>query len=205
MWNRTRKFLKTIREIIWPLLEPLENSAPEEINEADSKWNDDEVDLILNYIEKYQESEEERRRTVESKSIIFIGTFGIATVLLTNLVHQLILTDGVTFSFFKLFILGLITLAIVYLCRAVWFSVRVLERKGYHAIKFPKFILSDSIDKKRRIAIEKYNNIKKDQDIINLKVDYMTMTQEYFKRAIIVIGLFSIIILLFNAILFIGS
>ncbi|MFT8930742.1 MAG: hypothetical protein ABF969_15570, partial [Sporolactobacillus sp.] len=38
-----------------------------------------------------------------------------------------------------------------------------------------------------------YNTTKRNSSIINLKADYMTMAQEYFKRAIIQIAAFSIL------------
>lgn len=61
---------------------------------------------------------------------------------------------------------------------------------------FPKFMLDESQDKKKQIIIIQYNNTKKNQNEINIKVDYMTMAQEYFKRAIVVVATFSIIVFL---------
>ena len=45
-------------------------------------------------------------------------------------------------------------------------------------------MLEDSNDKKKMILVKKYNAIIQNQKEINIKVDYMTMAQEYFKRAV---------------------
>ncbi len=193
-FKKARKVFIDIRELIWPLLEPLEESKQNEINETDCFWNIKEEDFILRYVEKYSESEENRKKEVESKSTIFIGTFGVVTAVLISLTKELILNDSAPVTFSKLLLICMMTLAIIYLCRAIWFSIKALERRKYYTMGFPKFMLNESTDKKRQIIIMQYNNTKKNQDEINIKVDYMTMAQEYFKRAIVVVATFSVIV-----------
>ena len=194
MWNKRFKVLKDIRELIWPLLEPLEASKPKEINESECLWNDNEVDMILQYVEKYSESEESRKKEVESKTTIFVGTFGVATAVLINLTKDLIFNNSVSYTLLRLLIISIMTLAIIYLCRAIWFSIKALERRKYFTMGCPKFMIDDSKNKKKKIIIRQYNNVKKNQSEINIKVDYMTMAQEYFKRAIFVVATFSVIV-----------
>ncbi len=193
-FKKVLKVFIDIRELIWPLLEPLEESKQNEINETDCFWKSKEEDFILSYVEKYSESEENRKKEVESKSTIFIGTFGVVTAVLISLTKELILNDSVPVTFSKLLLICMMTLAIIYLCRAIWFSIKALERRKYFTMGFPKFMLDESTDKKRQIIIMQYNNTKKNQDEINIKVDYMTMAQEYFKRAIVVVATFSVIV-----------
>jgi hypothetical protein len=193
-FKKVLKVFIDIRELIWPLLEPLEESKQKEINETDCFWNSKEEDFILRYVEKYSESEENRKKEVESKSTIFIGTFGVVTAVLISLTKELILNDSVPVTFSKLLLICMMTLAIIYLCRAIWFSIKALERRKYFTMGFPKFMLNESTDKKRQIIIMQYNNTKKNQDEINIKVGYMTMAQEYFKRAIVVVATFSVIV-----------
>jgi len=195
MLVRIKNAAHNFREIIWPLLAPLEETSPKQISEADCKWNNDETDMMLEYVEKYSISEEKRKKEVESKSTLFIGTFGVATAILINLVKDMLFNETVPHTAFVLFLICMMTLAIIYLCRAIWFSIKALERRNYSTMGFPNFMLSDCTDKKQRIIIKYYNNTKKNQDEINIKVDYMTMAQEYFKRAIVVVALFSGIVL----------
>ncbi len=190
------KLVINIREILWPLLEPLKKSSPKKISESDCMWNNNDTDMILKYIEKYSESEEKRKKEVESKSTIFIGTFGVATAVLINLIKDMVLNNTVAYTPFRLFLICMMTLSIIYLCRAIWFSIKALERRNYYTMGFPDFMLTECDDKKKKIIIMQYNNVKKNQHEINVKVDYMTMAQEYFKRAIIVVALFSFIVLM---------
>ena len=187
--------LNKIREYIWPLLEPLEEVVPKEIKVKDCNWKDDETDLMLSYIEKYAENEESRKSQVESKATVFIGTFAVVITVLLNLVKDILVKDtSSTNNSNNIVVVLVMILAIIYLCRAIWFSIKALERRRYYSFGFPDFMLSDSDIKKKKIIVTHYNNIKKNQLEINLKVDYMTMAQEYFKRAIIVVCGFSILI-----------
>ncbi len=196
MLNKAGKLIKYIRELVWPILEPLEKTEPIKISELDCMWANEEVDLILQYIEKYKENEDKRKSEVESKSTIFIGTFGVAITVLINLIINMILTNQ-THTILKLFIICIMTFAIIYLCRAIWFSIKALERKNYFTLGFPNSLLSDAGDKKREIIICQYNNISKNRDLINLKVDYMNMAHEYFKRTIMVVTIFSSLLLFY--------
>lgn len=196
MWDSIKKLMANIRELIWPLLKPPKERSPRKISETDCIWNDNETEMILQYVEKYYESEENRKKEVESKSTIFIGTFGVATAVLINLTKDMIFNNTVSHTPFRLLLIFMMTLAIIYLCRAIWFSIKALERRRYYAIGFPNYMINDSNDKKKQIIIQQYNNTKKNQNEINIKVDYMTMAQEYFKRAIVVVALFSCIVLI---------
>lgn len=189
--------LNNIREYIWPLLEPLEEVVPKEIEVEGCKWKDDETDLMLSYIEKYVVNEESRKSQVESKATVFIGTFSVVITVLLSLVKDILIEDASsTNNSNNIVVVLVMILAIIYLCRAIWFSIKVLERRRYYSFGFPDFMLSgdDSTIKKKKIIVAHYNNIKKNNIEINLKVDYMAMAQEYFKRAIIVVSGFSILI-----------
>ena len=82
--------------------------------------------------------------------------------------------------------------------RTVWFSVKALERKNYYSTSIDDFFI-DSVDESyyKQLIAEIANKMRKNAITINAKVDNMTMAQEYFKRAIVVVALYSFIILLF--------
>ena len=67
------KTLKSIREFFWPLLDPLDEVSIRQITIEDCKFNDDEIDMELKYLEDNKRSEEDRKKEVESKATIFIG------------------------------------------------------------------------------------------------------------------------------------
>lgn len=194
---KTSKILKDIREVLWPILDPLEDDVKiKTINESDCEFNEQEVDLALKYIDDYKNSEDSRRKDVESKATIFIGTFGVATTVLINLAKEFIFNSQTTNTVFNMVVIGLISLTIIYLCRAIHFAIKALQKRNYHSLGFPDFMLSDCNDKKKQLLIRQYNSINRNREEINIKVDYMNMAQEYFKRSIVTVAGITIIILL---------
>jgi len=59
------KTLKSIREFFWPLLDPLDEVSIRQITIEDCKFNDDEIDMELKYLEDNKRSEEDRKKEVE--------------------------------------------------------------------------------------------------------------------------------------------
>lgn len=84
--------LKNIRELFWPLLEPLEEIHIRQITIDDCQFPDEEIDLELKILEDNRKSEEERKKEVESKATIFVGTFAVATTVLINMAKEFIFT-----------------------------------------------------------------------------------------------------------------
>lgn len=188
-----REGLRQIREFFWPILDDLETIKVKLIEEKDFKCEDNEYDLLLKYVERYNKSEEDRKNEVESKSVIFIGTFGVSTTILINIVRDMFngSKSANSYSVLNLIFMAIIITTIVYLCRAIWFSIKALEKRTYHTLGFPKYLLKSNNDKKRRLIEELHNITKINQEEINIKVDYMSMAQSYFKRAIVTVFMFS--------------
>src|SRR5699024_2632073 len=84
--------------------------------------------------------------------------------------------------FFSLFIF------IIYISRTLWFSLKTLERKSFYTVSVEDFLSQKKEeDYYKELIVRISNKTKKNFNVINEKVDNMTMAQEYFKRAIIVI------------------
>tara|TARA_Y100001968_G_C19373705_1_gene726441 strand:- start:1084 stop:1491 length:408 start_codon:yes stop_codon:yes gene_type:complete len=84
--------------------------------------------------------------------------------------------------------------------RTIWFALKTLERKAYFSISINDFLISEKEDDYfKRLIVEISNKINQNSIVINEKVDNMTMAQEYFKRAIIVVSIYSLIILIYFA------
>lgn len=179
-----KAFLKNIREVFWPLLDPLEKSNVKQIKIEDCKFSDDEIEMELKYLEDNKNSEDNRRKEVESKATIFIGTFAVANTVLINLAKEFVFNSNLKNGLLSFIVVILISLTIVYLCRAIQFAIKALKRRKYCVLGFPDFMLMEEEDKKKRIFVDLYNSIKINQKEINIKVDYMMMAQEYFQRAV---------------------
>ena len=189
------KTLKSIREFFWPLLDPLDEVSIRQITIEDCKFNDDEIDMELKYLEDNKRSEEDRKKEVESKATIFIGTFAVATTVLINMAKEFIFSPILQTESLNYAVVLLIALTIIYLCRAIQYAIRTLKRRNYNTLGFPDFMLTEAMDKKKQILVIQYNAIKKNQKEINIKVDYMTMAQEYFQRAVTTVLLLTIMFL----------
>lgn len=132
---------------------------------------------------------------MESKATIFVGTFAVATTVLINMAKEFIFSPILEIEALNYLVVFLIALTIVYLCRAIQFAIRTLQRRKYNTLGFPDFMLTGDRDKKKQILVRQYNAIKKNQKEINIKVDYMTMAQEYFQRAVMTVLLLTIMFL----------
>lgn len=198
MLQKISNFFTSIREFLWPILDPLEPTKLKKISLLDDcKFLESEIDFELKYLEEYKKSEDERKKNVENKATIFIGTFAVAITILINLVKELIINPDANITLWNVPIIVLIAITVIYLCRAVLFSIKTLERRNYATLGFPDFLFLNDIDKKRKILVKQYNAIKENQKEINIKVDYMTMAQAFFKRAVFAVLVLTIIFLLY--------
>lgn len=186
------KMIIELRELFWPILDPPSPFKIKTVTLEDCKFNEKDIDMELSYIEAYKASEDERRRSVESKATIFIGTFSVAVTVLINLAKEFFTNNDATNKYDSILVI-LIIMIIIYLCRAIQFSIKTLERRNYSTFGFPDFMFTDSDQKKRLILIKQYNSIKKNQEEINIKVDFMVMAQEYFKRAVSIVVFLAIV------------
>lgn len=186
--------LKEIREFFWPILEG-EVEPPKEIKAEECKYKDEDLDNLFKIAKDYQTSEDNRRKEVESKASVFIGTFAVATTIMLSLAKDFINNAGSALSFLNII---LVVITIIYLCRAITFSIRCLSRKKYKVVGFPEYLLSDADanDKKKRMLLELVNAVRANQNTINEKVDNMVMAQHYFQRAVVCVGIMTVLLLI---------
>lgn len=190
------KFFENIREFVWPLLEKGVIPQPEMLNQNDINVDSSHLKETLEYTINCYEAESERKKTVESKSSLFIGTISVVTSVIIGVTSVLVRVNdfnlAISLLIFLLFILTL------YMSRTVWFSIKALERRNYYSITISDFLISDSNDDYfKKLIAEITNKIRKNSLTINSKVDNMTMAQEYFKRAVIIVSIYAFVILLY--------
>jgi hypothetical protein len=190
---RCHKIFKQIREFFWPLLEKGNNTQCLNISNVDNIQLEEE---LFKHVLSCYNDEEERRKTIENKSSLFIGTSIVAIVVIlitTIFVKETAKTIWDILSIILLFFIA------IYLIRTVWFSIKVLERKIYHTLSAGDYILAYSKQNPyKKLISELTKAIQQNQKTNNSKIDNMTMAQEYFKRTIVTIGIFAFILLLNN-------
>jgi cation transport ATPase len=190
------KIFNTTREFFWPLLEDSEAQEVKSITVQEINVHKDYLEKTLEYTIKRYEAEEDRKKTVESKASLFIGTISVVTSVVIGITSVLINKNEINAT--TCFIVFLLFILTVYMARTIWFSIQALERKNYHTISVNDFLIKEANDDYYKSLItEITNKIYKNYAAINDKVDSMTMAQEYFKRSIVVVTLFSFCILIF--------
>mgnify|MGYP006887394505 FL=1 len=193
-------FFSRMREFFWPLLE--KDKEKDKKNSLFSlDVNEITVDSAhlqetLGYVIDCYNSESDRRKGIESKASLFIGTISVVTSVVLGVTS--ILVKEIEFDLTVLFLIVLLFILTIYMSRTIWFSIQALERKAYHIFSVEDVLINDSNEEYYKKLIAKIANIiYHNTSIINSKVDSMTMAQEYFKRAIVTVVLYSFIILLF--------
>lgn len=186
-----------IRDIFWPVLEP--KAKPEDVPKVLDVLDIDpsSLDLVYDWAKEYYSYEEERRQNVESKSTILIGTLGVLSAIITVVANNIISCQAVEDLSSRSIIPGVILLVgIAYYCRALFYAISTLKKRPYHLIGDKEFIIrAQNSEYKEHIIKNLIKMSKANADLTNLKVDDMTMAQEFFKRAIITISFFAFVLL----------
>ncbi|MHA1381729.1 MAG: hypothetical protein ACTSRG_25450 [Candidatus Helarchaeota archaeon] len=193
--------LSKIREFFWPLLEPQKLEETEKIIKSENILlrQSKNLKVALDLALKNYDEENERGKTVESKSIIFIGTISLITTILMTIYKDIFLKDITKYDVKLIFFIAVVVIYIIYLTRTLWFSVKCLGRKAYHTINYSLYNRSDK-EYLTEIVAEIATIIEKNHKVINEKVDDMVMAQEYFKRAIVLLAISPILYLIFTLI-----
>ena len=196
--NKTWRY--NIREFFWPLLDPVESasdsSSIEVTHEEIVLIGSENLDQAFELISKFADSEEERRKTIESKATLFLSSISIATTLVVA--SNALLTGNSEKSWPVICSVATSFLLTLYTVRTVWFSVRALERGNYAVLGFTDLnYAGDAIAYKKHLILSLRKKTKANYNTINEKVDHVTMAQEYYKRAIVVVCIYAFLILLF--------
>ncbi|RYE24007.1 MAG: hypothetical protein EOP45_06275 [Sphingobacteriaceae bacterium] len=192
--SQEEKWYTRLREAIWPLLDP---EFPETVfpNEP-IVIEDDNLDQAFQLITKFAEGEEERRKTVESKSTLLLSTISLATTLIVA--SNTLLSTNTEKSWPVICSVGISFLLCLYTTMTVRYAVKSLERGSYNFLSFKD--INQEGDKntyKRHLILSTWKKTRSNFKTINNKVDYMNLAQSYYQRAIVIIGLYALLIFLF--------
>ncbi|MBQ9610226.1 MAG: hypothetical protein IJV15_12380 [Lachnospiraceae bacterium] len=221
-----------IRDFFFPTIDKLskeeeweENKRKNRIEQEIKKYQfqDNEVDLMLKFADEYEKREDARLHEVESKAIVFIGTFSVAVTILVNLLKEFMPGSSSGFlttvpTWLGIVIPFLLGLAIFYLCFAIINSVKALQRNTFNVLGVRETLNAgynvsiileaskaknvietwDYADyKKAEIARKKFLYTFKNENVINRKVEYMTLAQEFFLHAVVVLIMMVLLLALF--------
>jgi hypothetical protein len=190
------KLFKNVREFFWPLLEKEENQSISKLDSVEIKLENKHLEQTLKYAIDFYDSESQRMKTIEGKSSLFISIISVITSIILGITTVLVKVND--FSIVLLFLIFLLFILSIYMSRTVWFALKTLERKAFHSISINDFLISEKDDDYyKKIIAAITNKVRINSIAINEKVDNMTMAQEYFKRAIVIVSFYSFVILIF--------
>lgn len=206
-------WLKAVREIFLPLLEPIpDEKKKEQCKRLKESGNHDKVfkkvknlnktktKECINLLNNILKKEEERNNTIERKATTLISVDGLIIALIINFVRILVQIAGLP----RFIIVILFVFTIFYFGRTLIFALKCLARKSYQQIDISYIIKQTKLNDTRflqkilSLQIAVYEN---NSPIINEKVNYMVMSHEYFKRAVtsvILLGISYVLITIFN-------
>jgi len=200
MWKMLKRVYFEVREFLWPLLEgepkkPQVRSASQILEQLKTEQDADKVKRLLEISKEISEREEKRRTTVESKATTLLGATGFTITLIVSFGKSLFvdLESSSDVNLFTVYIFSFFfLLSIVYFSRTIHFSLKSLSRKGFHTLKHKDVIEMEglsAVEYDKKIAATILENTANNYPIVNEKVDWMVMSQEYFRR-----GIFSVIV-----------
>lgn len=188
--------MEKIREFFWPLLEKGEVQKVTPLTIEDITVNNDNIQKVLDYAMKIYESELGRNVAIETKASLFISTLAIITSVVLAITTTLIGQNG--FSSVLFLLVCLLFFLTIYVLRTVWFAVKVHERKPFNTFYHDDILTNgDEREYSKQLIISIVNKTKKNSLVINSKIDNMVMAQEYFKRAIITLSIYSFFLIIF--------
>lgn len=188
------KIFSYTRELFWPLLEKEDVEPAKVFTSDDIKVHADSLDRTLEFAIKEYQAEEDRIKSIETKSSLFIGTISVITTVLIATTTLLVKEKDFNQSMAMLALL--LSILTIYMARTIWFSVKALERKAFHIFSIEDFVINDQGEEyKKKIIADIASKTKKNAIVINTKVDGMVMAQEYFKRAIVVVFIYALTLL----------
>lgn len=184
-----KKIFHNVVNIIWPHLTGSISNYTHQIDLKDIKKSKTNHNTVNNCIKMY-EFQKERIKSIESKSMIFIGFFAVAITLLGFILKELLFKS--TKSYIDYIYMFLICIIVIYVSNVIRYAIKAIERKGYYSFDEKDFLNIDDTEKVRNII----NKIKRNYDVINEKVDFMSLSQDFAKRviSIIIILTFALVI-----------
>jgi hypothetical protein len=185
-----KKQLKRFREFFWPLLEPPLEYSNEEVKPL--IIDDENLDKVLDLQLKKLENEDDRRKGIESKAALLLSSISIASSLVVA-ANSLVINNKNTFA-----VRGSVLIAFIltiYSIRTVWFSIKALERKRFSTLDYKDLnIRGSKKDFQKSLILKAENYLRANQIVVNDKIDMLTMAQEYYKRSIVIICLYALLI-----------
>ena len=160
----------------------------------------------LKYYRECYEAENARRRNVEQKASIYIGTLGVVGTILANGLIRLV-QDNSTMPALMTFlcILFIVAITVCMTCSS-YHAIGAVLKKNHYCID-PREIKSKYKDEdlEENLCDDYYNATIANYDITNLKVDSMDSAQFWMRRAVVLLAVFAFFLLCYYSVRHYGA
>ena len=146
---------------------------------------------------QYYDEEKERVKTIEGKASMFITSSGfLGTVLIGT--SNILIGQGDAALWFKVLMVICLFFFVTYMVCTVIKSIKALERSKYNRPDPTTLIgISKGVDYDKESIADLLNSTIHNQDTANRKMDNVVVAQRYFKRLMLSVLVFVIILLVY--------
>ena len=184
-------------DFFWPLLPSWKPQTFPKATEAEIKANAD-VKAIYDLVEKAYHEEFDRMKVIESKASMFIGTTTFMATFVIGI--STFLAKGQSNGFYVMVLAFLAFCICMYMTRVLYLSIRALERSIIFMVNPIDFYKADDQTAYMKMAICQFiNATNQNHNPINQKMNYVVAAQRYFKRVLITLGLYALVLLVYSA------
>lgn len=189
--------IKKCVDFFWPLLPSWQPQTFPEATEGEIKANVD-VKAIYDLVEKAYHEEFDRMKVIESKASMFIGTTTFMATFVIGI--STFLAKGQSNGFFVMVLAFLAFCICMYMTRVLYLSIRALERSIIYMVNPIDFYKADDQAAYMKMTICQFiNATNQNHNPINKKMNYVVAAQRYFKRVLITLGLYALILFAYCA------
>jgi len=175
---------------------------PSSLDEIQSRMkiqDKDKIEETLKYCESLLATEEERKKTLESKATTLTGITGLASSVIFGFAGFIFDKIRNINVFLLLSVTILYVILSVYITKSIYYSIMALKPDKYlHPDANEIFSLSDkSIEEVRRErAIDSFYSYVKNIDLNNKKATLLLKAQNYFRNSVIALTIISLMLAL---------
>ena len=155
----------------------------------------------IKYFRECYEAENARRRNVEQKASIYIGTLGVVGTILANGLIRLVQDTNTMPAFITLLcVLFIVAITVCMTCSS-YHAIGAVLKKNNYCID-PREIKSNYKDEdlEENLCDDYYKATIANYDITNLKVDSMDSAQFWMRRAVVLLAVFALFLLCYYSI-----
>lgn len=185
-------------DYIIPLMpgEPRVKETPNNVRAEDIQGNDAVLSRKADISQQYYKDERGRVRTIEGKASMFITSSGfLGTVLIGT--ANIIVSQTNNAVWLRVLMIFCLLFFAIYMVGTILYALKALKR-GIYSRPDPTTILNmDGDDFDKNAIADLVNSTAFNQNATNLKMDYVVVAQRYYRRLMLSVLAFVVVLLFY--------